>query len=57
LLSETSGNEDYLQQVMFMDEAALHMNGSIIRYNYRILGLQQPNKFFEYLHEMPNVKV
>jgi hypothetical protein len=44
-------------QVMFMDEAVFHMDGSIIRYNYRIWGLQQPNKLFEYIHETPNVEV
>jgi hypothetical protein len=44
MLREANGSENYLQQVMFMDEAAFHINGFIIRYNYTILRLQQTNQ-------------
>jgi hypothetical protein len=57
ILSGTNGDEDYLQRVMLMDEAAFHKNGSVFRYNCRIWGLQQPDKFSDYVHETPNVKV
>jgi hypothetical protein len=57
LLSEIDDNEGDLQKVMFVDEATFHINGCVSHYNCRIWGLQQPNEFFECVHDTPKVNM
>jgi hypothetical protein len=57
MLSENYAIHGYLQRVIFKDEATLHINGCVNRYNFRIWGSQQPNKFFEYVRDTPKMNV
>jgi hypothetical protein len=46
MLTEIDDSEDYLQRVMFTDEATFHINSCVSHYNCRVWGSQQPNEFF-----------
>jgi hypothetical protein len=57
MLSDTDYSESCLQWVIFMNEAVFHFSGRISCYNCRIWGLQQPNKFFEYICDTLKVNI
>lgn len=57
MLNGIDDNPNFLQRVLFTDEATFHINGSVNRYNCRIWGSQQPNEIQEYVRDSPKLNV
>lgn len=57
LLNVIDDNPNFLQRVLFSDEATFHINGCVNRHNCRVWGSQQPNEIHEYVRDSPKLNV
>lgn len=57
MLSKIDDDENYLDNILFSDEATFHISGCVNRHNCRIWGNQQPNEVFQYVRDTPKVNV
>lgn len=57
ILDSIEENENFLENVMFSDEATFHVSGSVNRHNCRIWGSEPPHEFIEHQRDSPKVNV
>ncbi|GBM99137.1 hypothetical protein AVEN_172401-1 [Araneus ventricosus] len=56
MLQEMEEDKNFLQRVMFSDEATFHVSGIVNRHNTRIWGVQNPHTVLEQARDSPKVK-
>lgn len=57
ILQRIDNDPNFLQNVLFTDEATFHVNGSVNRHNCRIWGAEHPRVLAEYIRDSPKVNV
>ena len=57
-MQEKIDNEDdFLEKVIFSDEATFHLSGKVNKQNVRIWGIENPREFVEHMRDSPKVNV
>ena len=57
-MQEKIDNEDdFLEKVIFSDEATFHLSGKVNKQNVRIWGTENPREFVEHMRDSPKVNV
>jgi hypothetical protein len=57
MLEQLTADDNYLQKILFSDEATFHTHGVVNRHNCRIWGSENPHALMEHVRDSPEVNV
>jgi hypothetical protein len=57
IFDKTENEYDYLNKIVFSNEATFHLSGKINRHNVRIWGTENPHETVEHVRDSPKLNV